>query len=645
MTKTFFFISISHMKINWKKSIFSDGSPNFVSNPLPKIGEKVKFYLRIHKVKKPDNVFMVVWPKGEVFYLVMQLERSDNNFYWYSVEYKIESYKLFYRFYLIVEGKEYYYTPYGLYDYEPSDYFSFILFANTDYSKWTPEAIFYQIFPDRFNRNGDTELDRREFILKFKDKEIKFKKIFSKWDEPVIKNPRESLTIQFYGGNFKGIQEKIDYFKDLGITAIYLTPIFLARTNHRYDIEDYTKPDTLLGTEDDLIELIKELHNNGIKVIFDAVLNHTGLFHPWFDMLGENFKPGAFFSKDSEYKDFYYFKKHPYEFESWMDCKILPQLNHRNPKLRNKLLHDKDSAIKKWLLPPFNIDGWRMDTASILGKFEVEKVDEEFSKELHSAIKEVNNDAYIMGETFYDPRQLIDREKYEATMNYRGFMSPIKKWLCGVINFMSVPGGNGEHHIKFTAKKMASQLSIIRNSLPYQNQIRMFNLLDSHDTKRFLTEVKGDLRKYKIAVTILFTYIGIPSIYYGDEIGLEGEGDPDCRRPMIWDEDRQNKDIKELYKKLINLRKGNNTLIYGSFIELWNKNNIFAFSRFYKDDCIIVICNGSDKKKELILPVYKLGVSDKTFNGFYYNTEYRVTEDNIYIILNPFDCEIFVLKR
>ena len=632
------------MKINWKKTIFSDGSINFVSNNNPRIGDKVKFSIRIHKSKKPDNVFMVVWPKGEVFYLVMNLEKSDNYFDWYSVEYEIKTYKLFYRFYLIVDGKEYYYTPYGLYDYEPSDYFSFILYADCDYSMWTPESIFYQIFPDRFCRSGDTQIDDRKIILKFKDKEIEIKRILSNWDEPICKSIFKTKTMQFYGGTFKGIQEKIPYLKELGITAIYLNPIFLARTNHRYDIEDYTKPDPLLGTEEDLRNLIDELHKNGIRVIFDAVLNHTGLFHHWFDMLGENKKPGAFSDPNSEYKDFYYFNDHPYEFESWMDCKILPQLNLKNKELRNKLLHNKDSAIKKWLLPPFNIDGWRMDTASILGKFDLQHIDEEFSRELHSSIKEVNPDAYIMGETFYDPKQLVDREKYEATMNYRGFMSPIKKWLCGIINFMSVPGGNGEHRIKFSAKKMARQLAIIRNSMPYQNQIRMFNLLNSHDTKRFLTEVKGDLRKYKIAVTLLFTYIGIPSIYYGDEVGMEGEGDPDCRRPMIWDEKRQNKEIKNLYKRLINLRKGNKTLIYGSFIEIWTKGDIFAFARFYQDDIILVICNGNNKKKDIVLPLYHLGITDKVFKGFYSNSEYRVNENNIYINLEAFDCEILLLK-
>lgn len=630
------------MKIDWKKGIFSDGSPNFVSNIDPKIGDIVKFSIRIPRIKKPDNVFMVVWPKGEVFYLIMKLEKSNQYFDFYSVEYKIETYKLFYRFYLIIDGKEYYYTPYGLYDYEPGDYFSFILYADADYSKWPPESIFYQIFPDRFYRSGDTKLDDRKIILKFKDKEIEIKRVLSNWDEPVCRNIREKRIMQFYGGNFKGIQEKIPYLKELGITAIYLTPIFLARTNHRYDIEDYTKPDTLLGTEKDLEELIKELHNNGIKVIFDAVLNHTGLFHSWFDMLGEN--AGAFSSKESFYKDFYYFNDHPYEFESWMDSKILPQLNLKNKELKNRLLYDKESAIKKWLYPPFNIDGWRMDTASILGKFDLKQIDEEFSKDLHSSIKEASPDAYIMGETFYDPKQLIDREKYEATMNYRGFMSPIKKWLCGVINFMSVPGGNGEHKIKFTAKKMAKQLSIIRNSISYQNQIRMFNLLNSHDTKRFLTEVNCDFRRYKIAVTLLFTYIGTPSIYYGDEVGLEGEGDPDCRRPMIWDEKKQNKEINNLYKKLIGLRKGNKTLIYGSFIELSTRGNVFSFARFYEDDIIIVICNGNDKKKDIILSLFSIGIFEETFYGFYSNTNYKVNEGNIYITLDEYGCEILLLK-
>ncbi|HNZ26257.1 MAG TPA: alpha-amylase family glycosyl hydrolase [Spirochaetota bacterium] len=630
------------MKNDWKKTIFSDGSSNFLSNVNPKLEDYIKISVRIDKKANLNEIFLVVWPKGEVFYHLLSKEREDDYFSWYSTEYRMRDLTLRYRFFLIVDGKGYYYSPYGLHKYEPSEYFSFVIYANADYSSWTPESIFYQIFPDRFYRSGETQLDSRPFTIKTKDEEYKFDRILSKWDDPIIKNMFQNRVVQFYGGNFKGIKEKIPYLKELGITAIYFNPIFLARSNHRYDVEDYEKPDTLLGSETELLELLNECKDNGIRTIFDAVLNHTGVNHRWFDLLDENNGEGAYNNPNSKYRDYYYFKGNSSEYESWMDSKILPQLNLKNSDVKKKLLLDKNSVIKKWLSPPFSIDGWRMDTASILGKFPVDQVDDEFSKELHTAIKETNVDVYIMGETFYDPKQIIDRDKYEAAMNYRGFASPVKKWLTGKIHFMTVPKGKEFHKINFSAKKMSRQMDIVRNSIPFQNQIRMFNLLNSHDTPRFLTETGSDIRKVKIAATMLFTYVGIPSIYYGDEIGMEGENDPDCRRPMIWDENRQNKEINALYRSLIKLRKDNDVLIYGSYMELYCKNNVFAFARFLDKKYIIVVCSRSENIEKVSIPTYKLGIENPFLTGYFNKLEVKGVNYEIQAALLPYECEVYI---
>ena len=544
---------------------------------------------------------------------------------------------MIYKFYLIIDEQEYYYTAYGLYNYEVPDMLSFTLFADADYSSWTPETVFYQIFPDRFNKVGEGEFDDKDYSLKVGDKTYHIKRKLCKWDEPIVTKQFDERIIQFYGGNFNGIKAKIPYMKELGINAIYLTPIFKARSNHRYDIEDYTKPDPLLGTEEELVSLIEELHKNDIKIIFDAVLNHTGVHHPWFDMFDEHKKDGAFVKKDSQYKDFYYFHKHPDNYESWMDSKILPQLNLTNKDLRDKLLNNDDSAIKKWLNPPFKIDGWRMDTASILGKYPTEQIDIEFTKELHKAIKSVNKDAYVMGESFYDPKQLVDSDRYEATMNYRCSMSPLKKWLTGIVHFMTVPKGDENHNIKFTAKDALSQMRYARVGLPFQNQIRMYNLLNSHDTARFWTVIKKDYNKLKVALTILFTYIGIPAFYYGDEVGLEGENDPDCRRPMIWDEKKQNKDVNSLYKSLINLRKTNKTLIYGSLIELYDKQNVISYIRFLAENKIIVICNGSEDEKTVSISLQSAGIKNAVLRDFYTGKKIEVIDFKLDVELKGFE--------
>ncbi len=634
------------MNIIWQETIFSDGSSNFVSNPKPTLNEKVTFSFRICKNAKVEKAFFEANPKGEIYYHKMSKTKEDNFFAYYSIEYKIEVKKLIYKFLIMIDGKGYYYDQFGLSRQDRANFFAFKIVTDGDYSSWSPEAIFYQIFPDRFNRVGDNKLDDREVKIFLEDKSVREgKRVLSKWNDPIIKHTRVSdseYTIQYYGGNFNGIREKIPYLKELGITAIYLNPITKARSNHRYDVEDYLTPDPLLGTEEELAAMIKALHNNGIKVIFDGVLNHTGIFHLWFDHLGEAEPKGAFASKTSPYIDFYYFYEHPYKFESWMGSRILPQLNLANKQVIGKLLTDKDSAVKKWLKKPFSIDGWRLDTASILGKFPLNKVDEEFNKALHKAIKEENKDAYIVGESFYDPEELVSYDKYEATMNYRGFMTPIIKWLTKISYFLTVPREDGRFELKLSAREMLKQLDNIRNSLNFQNQIRMYNLLDSHDVPRFYTQIGKDFNKFKIALSILFTYIGIPAIYYGDEVGMEGEGDPDCRRPMIWDEKKQDEKILKLYKELIAFRKENKALVYGSYINIFTSKKMFAFARFLEDEVIITAASNSDKMKYMSMLLTPLGIKSGTFVNIYDGKSYKVENYVLKIQLKKYDSMILV---
>ena len=461
------------------------------------------------------------------------------------------------------------------------------------------------------------------------------------WDEPVEKNGMDSEVMQYYGGNFSGITSKLDYLADLGVTAIYLTPIFKARTNHRYDTEDYMTPDPLLGTEEELSEMISEAHRRGIRIIFDGVFNHTGLFHKWFDHLGEN-GSGAFSNPDSPYKDYYIWHHYPYGYESWFDCKILPQLNLENNALRDELLHKEDSVIKKWLKPPFSIDGWRMDTAHILGKYPAQSIDDEFNRELHSAVKAVNPDAYLMGETWYDSTHFVGDGKYEAAMNYRGFMQPLKIWLTGKMSFLSDPRGHEQHNVNYTAAQALAQLFRIRTTLPFQNQIRMYNLLDSHDTERFWTLLDCDFAKLRIALTILFTYIGIPAFYYGDEIGMEGGHDPDCRRPMIWDESKQNHEINALYRSLIALRKNHQVMTFGSCLDLYADESILSFGRMLGNDYVITVCNGSAKQRIVNIPTAQLCGDGTRLTDFYTGTAYETKNGSIEVTLPPWGAGVLM---
>ena len=225
------------MPIPYSNTIFTDASENFVSNPTPKLNEDVTFSIRMSDKVKPDEVYLICWPAGEVIYYLMSHSKTECGFAYYSVTLPMNHRIFDYRF-VILKDKDYtYYTPQGCFDTEPADFYSFRIVADSDYSQWTPQAIFYQIFPDRFARGRETQLDGREFILKQPHRTDKMIPKLEEWDTPV-NTDRDNETIQYYGGNFSGITSKLDYLANLGITAIYLTPIFKARTNHRYDSED-----------------------------------------------------------------------------------------------------------------------------------------------------------------------------------------------------------------------------------------------------------------------------------------------------------------------------------------------------------------------------------------------------------------------
>jgi alpha-glucosidase len=596
------------MPVNWQDTVFSDPSENFVSNPRPQSGEEVDFRIRIYKDADVSSMFMMVWPIGEGIYYKMEKERDDEFFSWYKVTYRITVPRLDYRFYMVVKGREWYYSALGLTAFEPPDSGAFTIYSGDDLSNWTPDSIFYQIFPDRFCREGDTPLGDLEVPISVPEGELTFKRFLSEWDEPGIKTTRENLSFQFYGGTFKGIKKQISYLLDLGINAIYLNPVYPAISAHRYDAADFTTVDQLLGSEQDLAECIEALHDAGIKILFDGVLNHTGIMHRWFDINGKENPPGAYASKESPWYNYYYFYNHPHEYAYWMEAVNLPKLKLENPEVRRDLIGNDDSAIKKWLHEPFGLDGWRLDTANLYGKFPQKQFDREFSRELHDAIKSVNPDAFILGETFYDPAGLIGHDMYESAMNYRGFMLPIKKWLIGESYFRQVPKATEPIHIDFPVESVMQQMQAVRREIPFQNQLRMFNLLDSHDTSRFYTDIGTDFNRLKIGLALQFTYIGIPSIYYGDEIGMEGAGDPDCRRPMRWNRKDQDVQIYNLYQRLIQLRKEVRALSHGSFIDLYAKDNVLGWARISPSETVITICNASEQPRPVQISLAVLGL-------------------------------------
>ena len=415
--------------------------------------------------------------------------------------------------------------------------------------KWLQESIIYQIFPDRFC-NGDNSKNIEGTLS---------------WGKGKVN------TKSMYGGDLRGVIEKLSYLKELGVNLIYLTPVFKSTTNHKYNTKDYFDIDPQFGTINEARELVEKAHNNGIKIIFDAVFNHSGSDFFAFKDLIKN-------QQQSKYKEWYFIDSWPvsqakdkyYTFAN--GCENMPKLNTNNEEVKEYLL-----SVGEYWIKEIGIDGWRLDVCDEVGH--------EFWIAFRKRIKKANKNTIIIGEIMHEANSFLKGDQLDGIMNY-----PFKN---AIIDFFGKNIINAREFLDIMAENRVLYMdSIIR---------QMWNLIGSHDTKRIYNECEGNINKIKLAIAYQFLYIGVPYIYYGDEIGLDGEDDPDNRKCMIWDEENQNKDLLNFYKMMIKLRKANKELIYGDFEEIYCKNDLLAFKRVLKDTNILVLFNNSDKDEAIEL--------------------------------------------
>ena len=415
--------------------------------------------------------------------------------------------------------------------------------------KWLQESIIYQIFPDRFC-NGDNSKNIEGTLS---------------WGKGKVN------TKSMYGGDLRGVIEKLSYLKELGVNLIYLTPVFKSTTNHKYNTKDYFDIDPQFGTINEARELVEKAHNNGIKIIFDAVFNHSGSDFFAFKDLIKN-------KQQSKYKEWYFIDSWPvsqakdkyYTFAN--GCENMPKLNTNNEEVKEYLL-----SVGEYWIKEIGIDGWRLDVCDEVGH--------EFWRAFRKRIKKANKNTIIIGEIMHEANSFLKGDQLDGIMNY-----PFKN---AIIDFFGKNIINAREFLDIMAENRVLYMdSIIR---------QMWNLIGSHDTKRIYNECEGNINKIKLAIAYQFLYIGVPYIYYGDEIGLDGEDDPDNRKCMIWDEENQNKDLLNFYKMMIKLRKENKELIYGDFEEIYCKDDLLAFKRVLKDTNILVLFNNSDKDEAIEL--------------------------------------------
>jgi len=508
---------------------------------------------------------------------------------------------------------------------------------------WYKEAIIYQIFPDRFfNGNEDGRVNN--------PKKNSF--IYGDWEDTpfYIRNvKREIVRWDFYGGNLKGIEKKLDYIKDLGIDLIYLNPIFKAASNHRYDTGDYKKIDEVLGTEKDFKSLIDNAKTKDIGIMLDGVFNHTGRDSVYFNRFSNYDSVGAYNSVGSIYYDWYKFKKYPNEYECWWGVKDLPCVNERIPSFIDYIIEAEDSVIAHWM--KLGIKGWRLDVA--------DELPSEFLVKLRKRCHEIDKNSVILGEVWEDATNKISYNKRRSYMRGRQ--------LDSVTNYPFKEIFLDYFSNKFDTKKLVMLFENIKENYPKENFHALTNMLGSHDveriitmcervakyiqeevyrrelhkenilTKEHLSEIIGE-RILKLMVTMQMVFPGVPLIYYGDEVGVSGGKDPDNRRTYPWG--HENKEIYNMYKNLIKLRKSSKMFSIGKFKQIYIKEDVYGIVREYEDDYALIIVNRHP------INFYDIEFRDLDLEELYdYETKEKILLNNEILKLNIRPLSVVVLTN
>jgi glycosidase len=453
---------------------------------------------------------------------------------------------------------------------------------------WIHDAVFYQIFPDRF-ANGDPSNDPPNVHA---------------WGSP-------PTNWNFQGGDLRGIINHFDYLLDLGINAIYLNPIFQSTSNHRYNTQDYYRIDPKLGSPRDFHALLDVAHRNGVHIILDGVFNHSGRgFFAFVDLL-EN-------QERSPYRDWFYVQHFPIQaygdgdsqdYLSWWNIRSLPKLNTANPSVR-KYLFD---IARYWIEQ--GADGWRLDVPNEID-------DDSFWAEFRHVVKSVNPDAYLVGEIWTADPRWVGEGYFDGLMHYPWRDCLLRQFYAGTLD----------------AGQCAERVMSFLKMYPRENHAGMYLPLGSHDTERILTKLEGDVAKMKLAVLFQFAYPGAPAIYYGDEIGMKGDKDPGCRGAFPWDESQWNQELRQWYKTLIDLRKRRAALRLGDCHQVCVdiSQGCFAFARILEKECVLVALNASPSERQLSLPVADLGWQDgQVLHNLLGTDEYIVSQGAILVVLPP----------
>ena len=610
---------------NWLESVYSDGTAAFVSNPAPKMFETVTVRLRMYQDAPVERVFLCTMPNGEEHLIPMLEVKRERGLKYFQAPLQMTQTRMQYQFYLVTKETIYFYNQREITPYVPDHTYDFVLLTDYVQPEWVKSAVFYQIFPERFC-NGDPAND----VKTGEYSQDGWNTIrMESWDEPVL-DYRQGHCLDFYGGDLQGIRKKIPYLKQLGVTALYLNPIFYAPSVHKYDCLDYFHVDPHFGGDQALAELSSALHENGMKLILDISINHTGTDHRWFNRDGKYFDPaeGAYNHPDSVERGYYFFGENN-SYKGWHDLPHMPTLNYTSQSLRDVIYRAEDSVLKKWLKPPYSIDGWRFDVADVFARNNEIQLAHDVWPEIRKSIREVNPQAYILAEDWGDCAQYLQGDEWDSPMNYYGCGRVIRQFLGEpdmVIRrypeLAQVPCRLSGEHVK---DRVLEHLA----KLPYAIWENQFNLFDSHDASRLHNNPRVNREEYRGAVMFQFLLPGAPSIYYGDEAEIDGGLDSmeACRYPMPWGKDIQGGERFRLYSALCHYKQSHRVLSSGGMKFLCAEGNTVAIARFLDAEAVVGVIHVGGEDETIRLPLAAIGADGLKAELFGNLPEYTVQSD------------------
>lgn len=539
-----------------------DPSERWVSDPTPRLGDTVALEVDLADSDDVTGVWLRTVHDGEARWVEGRLGRGRSGRS-ATVELACHHQRTAYRFWVERRSGGHWLTALGRLDHEPTDHTDFGLLTTGGTPDWVPRTVWYQIFPDRF-ACSDPARPLPDWAFR------------SAWNDPVASGP--DAMRQIYGGDLDGIVDHLDHLVDLGVGGIYLTPIYPARSNHRYDATTFGGVDPILGGDAALVRLREATARAGIRLICDITLNHTGDHHEWFR--------AACRDPESTEAEFYVFDRHPDRYESWLGVSSLPKLDHQAPALATRLHDGPGSAMGRWLRAPFSLDGWRVDVANMTGRLGPVDVNAQVQRAARRTVDAATDGCgWLVAEHFFDYSSDVLADGWHGFMNYAGVQRPVLSWLGSHDARAALMPGPGLP--RRDGIGMAAAIDAARAAVPWQVVLGSMSLLGSHDTSRWHS-MAADRDAAFAGLGLLLTLPGAPTLFAGDEVGLTGVGNEGARQPMPWGGASWDESVLSTYRRWIRFRSSSSALAHGGFRWVHRGVDDVAFLRESLDERLLV---------------------------------------------------------